>query len=86
MFVCFRTFECIRVFCEFICRSNAFTDAEKALALQFRSAYVEFAASGRIANWAAWDGQEQKYTFLATNGSSSTNIDIATVRHASTLR
>jgi hypothetical protein len=63
-----------------MCRSNAFTDAEKELALQFRSAYVEFATSGRIANWAAWDGQDQKYTFFETNGSSLTNI--ATVRHA----
>ena len=65
-----------------MCRSNAFTDAEKELALEFRSAYVEFAASGRIANWAAWDGQDQKYTFLATNSSDQININIATVRHA----
>lgn len=65
---------------QFTRRSLALTDAEKQLAAEFRSAYVEFATSGRIANWAAWDGQDQKYTFLATNGSSQTNIE--TVRTA----
>jgi hypothetical protein len=65
---------------QFIYHSLALTDAEKQLAAAFRSAYVEFATGGRIASWAAWDGQDQKYTFLATNGSSQTNVE--TVRSA----